>query len=748
MRRARSVVAGIAILAAAAAFAPAGAIAAPARTARSLAPATGQPAYITAGVHRFNEDATHSPQLEHQLAARAARRPGREAGLPAAARPHSGQPAGAAPAGTPSASPTSVPDGASAVEGLDVASFQHAGGPISWSGVASAGYEFAFIKATEGSYYANPYYQGDTASAQGAGLVTAPYAFAIPNYSGGALQADYALDKSGFAPDGQLLPLILDIEYDPYDAPVSKGGDGTNECYGLTPAQMVSWISAFTTEAQRRTGQLPVIYTTADWWHACTANSPAFTADPLWIANYEVSAPAMPPGWASYTYWQYTAGATLPSAITGVFDASWLSSSALELAGQASQSDQAGATVSLAAGFLNGTAAGPAYTATGLPAGLTINPSSGAISGELSGPARTFGVSVTATATGAASVTRRFTWYVHDKVSLAKIRSQGGSAGSPVRLQVTAADGLPGCSLQYRATKLPAGVTISSCGLISGWLERNGVHTVTVSATDSSGVALAARSFTWKISRASGHGPAGQIGLRRDGKCLEARSGTDIAIGTCSTWSRQQWTIAADGTLRNDGDCLTAAAVKTGNGKLSLTACGTSVQHWQLGTGGTLTDQSTQFCLADTGTKNASRAYASACTGSTSQRWTLPAGSIASGIPGLCASSLHGVSLGGCSTAAPQQWIFKTDGELTSGSKCLEPAGGKTSRGTRLTLASCSSKSALQQWQLTAGQLGQQIVSPVAGLCLADPADATRSGTALRLEPCVAADPGTWWRVS
>src|SRR5580692_6332053 len=153
MRRARSVVAGLAILAGTAAFAPVVAVAAaghPAASQPAAAAAATQPAYVTTTVDRFNEDATHSPQLEHRLAGHAARRPGREAGQPATQRP-AGQPAGAGADATPSASPTAVPGGASAVEGLDVASFQHAGGSIDWSGVASAGYEFAFIKATEGS---------------------------------------------------------------------------------------------------------------------------------------------------------------------------------------------------------------------------------------------------------------------------------------------------------------------------------------------------------------------------------------------------------------------------------------------------------------------------------------------------------------------------------------------------------------------------------------------------------------------
>jgi hypothetical protein len=60
--------------------------------------------------------------------------------------------------------------------------------------------------------------------------------------------------------------VALDIEYDIY---ISR--DHTNDCYGLSPAQVVAWITAFDGEVQRLTGKSPIISTTADWWDTCTA---------------------------------------------------------------------------------------------------------------------------------------------------------------------------------------------------------------------------------------------------------------------------------------------------------------------------------------------------------------------------------------------------------------------------------------------------------------------------------------------
>ena len=71
-------------------------------------------------------------------------------------------------------------------QGVDVASYQHpGGGAIGWTNVAAAGVQFAAVKATEGTYYRNPYALNDLAEAKAAGLAVDAYAFAIPNGNGG-----------------------------------------------------------------------------------------------------------------------------------------------------------------------------------------------------------------------------------------------------------------------------------------------------------------------------------------------------------------------------------------------------------------------------------------------------------------------------------------------------------------------------------------------------------------------------------
>ena len=68
-----------------------------------------------------------------------------------------------------------------ALDGIDVASHQHPGGAaIDWDAVAASGQSFAFIKATEGTGYGNPYFSADSAKAAAAGITPGSYHYAKP----------------------------------------------------------------------------------------------------------------------------------------------------------------------------------------------------------------------------------------------------------------------------------------------------------------------------------------------------------------------------------------------------------------------------------------------------------------------------------------------------------------------------------------------------------------------------------------
>jgi GH25 family lysozyme M1 (1,4-beta-N-acetylmuramidase) len=179
--------------------------------------------------------------------------------------------------------------------GLDVSSWQ---GAVNWSVVAANGARFAFVKATEGTTYVNPYYTQQYVGAYFAGLVRGAYHFALPDRSTGAAQAQWFVANGGvWSADSQTLPGALDIEYNPYGA----------TCYGLTKSAMVAWLTSFVSEYQALTGRWPVIYSTTNWWQTCTGNYAGFGATvPLWIACWCQTAGQLPAGWSTYSFWQWT----------------------------------------------------------------------------------------------------------------------------------------------------------------------------------------------------------------------------------------------------------------------------------------------------------------------------------------------------------------------------------------------------------------------------------------------------------
>ncbi len=182
------------------------------------------------------------------------------------------------------------------VLGVDISSYQ---GNISWSKQVKKNKDFAYIKATEGTSYKNPYFRSQYRSAKKAGLVRGAYHFANPSGKAGYRQARYFVKNGGgWTPDGKTLPGVLDIEYNPYG----------KTCYGVSKKNMVKWISSFTREYKKLTGKDAVIYTTTDWWKQCTGNSGAFaTTNPLWIARYGTRTPGtLPKGWRNATFWQYS----------------------------------------------------------------------------------------------------------------------------------------------------------------------------------------------------------------------------------------------------------------------------------------------------------------------------------------------------------------------------------------------------------------------------------------------------------
>lgn len=597
---------------------------------------------------------THSPRLERELA-------------------------GTSTGGTVNAPAQSA--STTALQGVDVASFQHPNNAaINWASVASGGVQFAAVKATEGDYYTNPFAPGDLSGAKAAGLSIVAYAFAIPDGDGSsASPVTQANDLVNYLQTGTVgvPPIMLDIEYNP-------NPDGHNSCYGLSQSAMVTWIKGFDAQIQAKTGSLPLIYTTADWWKTCTGNTTALGQAPLWIADIGSTSPALPAGWQTYDFWQYSSTGTV-SGITGNVDLDQVHAGMVPLLNPGNQPQAAGSSVDMKVASAD-PVAGQAltYSASGLPGGLSLDSSTGQITGWISQPG-THQATVTATDAQGDTGSVNFTW----TAGTAPIQASGA-----VHLD------LAGKCLSDVAGATAAG-TQASIYTCNG---SNSQH--------------------WYYRQ--------DETLRFGGKCLSVASsaagGTKPALQVCHTFAGQRWRLvyprgvnaSAGATpigFRNvgSGKCLSdPGSNKTNGTRVIIASCGGGPnQAWRL-PAGPLQSQVGGKCADDRSGNTADGAIV--------DDWS-------------------------CNTSNSQKWLTWFGGNLAVNGKCLTVTGGATTAGTLVELSTCGT-SGSQQWHMVPAGDGVNMQNPQSGLCLADPGDSAANGTQLQILTCDASDPGMIWRAS
>jgi lysozyme len=242
---------------------------------------------------------------------------------------------------------------AAAITGPDVSSWQHPNGSsINWNLVKAAGHSFAFVKATEATNYTNPYFAADWAAIATAGMDRGPYHFARPGSTASAAsQAAYFASAIGNMGHPGDLPPVLDLE----------------DTGGLSPDNLIAWTQSFLSTTQSLTNRIPMIYVSPNFWRTNMNNSTAFTAYPLWIAQWtSATSPSfpLPGGWTSWTFWQYTDSGSIPGIAAAVdvsrYCCSFGSLSALAFGSTTTQapSPPAAGGTSLYAAMLNGTGTG------------------------------------------------------------------------------------------------------------------------------------------------------------------------------------------------------------------------------------------------------------------------------------------------------------------------------------------------------------------------------------------------------
>lgn len=169
-------------------------------------------------------------------------------------------------------------------EGIDVSSYQ---GEIDFKKVKEDGIEVVYIKATEGTYYIDPYLERNYQKAKENGLKVGFYHYVAARTTKQAeKEAQFFISNiSGKESDCKL---AMDFE---------RFGD-------LTKAEINSIGLTFLKEIERLSGKEAILYSNA--YTASNIWSGENTKYPLWVASYGVEEPSNSGTWNSWAGWQYT----------------------------------------------------------------------------------------------------------------------------------------------------------------------------------------------------------------------------------------------------------------------------------------------------------------------------------------------------------------------------------------------------------------------------------------------------------
>ncbi|WP_458107468.1 family 16 glycosylhydrolase [Arthrobacter sp. R3-55] len=127
--------------------------------------------------------------------------------------------------------------------------------------------------------------------------------------------------------------------------------------------------------------------------------------------------------------------------------------------------------------------------------------------------------------------------------------------------------------------------------------------------------------------------PATAPGTRIQGyadKCIDVAGrqsvdGAQLQLWDFDTAASEQWTFAADGSIRSLGKCMDVAWGSTSNGaRIQLTGCnGNAAQQFVLNNAGDLVNPQADKCVdvADWGSTNGARLQLWDCAGSANQKW-------------------------------------------------------------------------------------------------------------------------------
>lgn len=179
------------------------------------------------------------------------------------------------------------------LEGIDVSNWQ---GKVDWGKVAASGRRFAFVKATEATYYRDSTFNRNWEQLAAHEMWRGAYHFGRPGLGpSGADEANYFCDKVLQTPQLGGDMYVLDLEAGP------RGAD------------LGAYVVDFAETVEARTGVVPILYTARSMITDWQLGTEAVARCPLWLAAWDEAAWPKPPlPWTEVAFWQYNVHAPVP----------------------------------------------------------------------------------------------------------------------------------------------------------------------------------------------------------------------------------------------------------------------------------------------------------------------------------------------------------------------------------------------------------------------------------------------------
>lgn len=182
---------------------------------------------------------------------------------------------------------TTTADTVKRSKGIDVSQLN---GIVDWHKVREDGYEFAFVKATEGGDHGDPLFKSNRRNARFAGIHVGYCHVFRPSDSVEQQVASF-VRAVGILEQDALAPVLICEE---------TGW----EKFGV--AERVQMIVEFCSKVKRILGSAPTLSGSESFFSGTLGNAPELGIFDLCISNYGVEEPTVPKPWTNWHYWRFS----------------------------------------------------------------------------------------------------------------------------------------------------------------------------------------------------------------------------------------------------------------------------------------------------------------------------------------------------------------------------------------------------------------------------------------------------------